>query len=48
VMADQMLLSHLVWSWPNKNTQKIRFLSVLWLGPILTFTFDLDPYYLAW
>jgi hypothetical protein len=31
-----------------KITQKIRFLSVLWLGPILTLTFDLDPYHLVW
>jgi hypothetical protein len=28
--------------------RKIRFLSVLWLGQILIFTFDLDPYHLVW
>jgi hypothetical protein len=33
---------------PIKNTRKIRLLSVLWLGPILTLTFDLDPYHLVW
>ena len=33
---------------PMKITLKIRFLSVLWLGPILTLTFDLDPYHLVW
>jgi hypothetical protein len=29
-------------------TQKIRFLSVIWLGPILTLTFDVVPYHLVW
>jgi hypothetical protein len=33
---------------PIKDTPKIRFLSVLWLGPILTSTFDLDPYHFVW
>jgi hypothetical protein len=33
---------------PMKITWKIRFLSVLWLGPILTLTFDLDPHHLVW
>jgi hypothetical protein len=27
----------------KNNTRKIRFLSVLWLDPILTLTFDLAP-----
>jgi hypothetical protein len=31
---------------PIKITLKVRFLSVLWLGPILTLTFDLDLYHL--
>jgi hypothetical protein len=31
-----------------KITLKIRFLSVLCHGPILTLTFDLDPYQLVW
>jgi hypothetical protein len=31
---------------PIKNTQWIRLLSVLWIGPILTLTFD--PYHLVW
>jgi hypothetical protein len=31
-----------------KITLKIRFLIVLWLGPILNLTFDLDPYHLVW
>jgi hypothetical protein len=29
---------------PIKNTRKIRLLSVLLFGPILTLNFDLDPY----
>jgi hypothetical protein len=33
---------------PIKNNRKIRFLSVLSLGPILTLTFDLDSYHLVW
>jgi hypothetical protein len=37
-----------VWSWSVKKYSKIRFLSVLWLGPILTLTFDFDPYDLIW
>ena len=33
---------------PIKITLKLRFSSVLCLGPILTLTFDLDPYHLVW
>jgi hypothetical protein len=33
---------------PIKITRKIFFLSVLWLGPILTLTFDLDHNDLIW
>jgi hypothetical protein len=47
-VRDYVLLSHQVWSWSNKNTRKIRFLSVLWLGPILTLPFDLDSNHLVW
>jgi hypothetical protein len=43
-VADYMLLSHHVWSWSNQNYSKNQVLSVLWLGPILTLTFDFDPY----
>jgi hypothetical protein len=32
----------------SKILKKIRFLSVLCLGPILTLTFDFDPYHLVW
>jgi hypothetical protein len=33
---------------PIVINRRIRFLSVLWLGPILTLTFDLDSYHFVW
>jgi hypothetical protein len=43
-VADYVLLSHQFWSWSNQNYSKNKgFFLVLWLGPILTLTFDHDP-----
>jgi hypothetical protein len=47
-VANYVLLSHQIWSWSNQNTRKIRFLLVLWIGPILTLTIDHGPNHLVW